>query len=675
MKHRPIGVAVVGVVLMAASGVLVSPGVAASSDSVSNFMALAGSAPATTDTDTGAYSSATMSVEVALAPSNNAELQSELSAVYNVNSPSYEHWLAKGQFNARFAPSASEVAAVDQYLRASGLVIGRSSSPFLINATGSSSRVAAAFRTSLRTFRDPKGVTYFSNASAVQLPTSLARGVLGVIGLDNTAREHSMVERAPSTTPAASGATNGSGTSCEAPYPTRTQLDNAVLHGTSFPFGFGGGPGCNGLTPAQTNSIYGAPNFGARGQGEGVTLAVFELSAYQHSDIKTWTTQFYGPSYTPPLVDENVDGGPLAPVCPAGDTCPPQYNGYAGDIEVDADIETQLALSPAAHEILVYNAPNDYTGQTELDEYVQIAKDDTADVVSSSWSVCEQDASVPYVEAENVVFEAMALQGQSMFGAEGDTGAFSCLRSDGTTGLAVLDPPSQPWVTSVGGTSLESANPDMKAKPSYPTGVESVWNVDNLCNTSASEGGVPGLIWCAATGAGGGGNSMYWGEPSYQQGPGVGIRNKETAYGNGTTQCELATVGTPCRTDPDISANADEYTPYAEYCTANVDTPFSACGFSAAQTPPGWFGIGGTSLSSPLWSGIIADRDSYQGLRSGNVNPLLYSLYRGDPTRFFHDINGHQATNNNGFYPTTKGYDLATGIGTPIMKALIVTTH
>jgi len=46
----------------------------------------------------------------------------------------------------------------------------------------------------------------------------------------------------------------------------------------------------------------------------------------------------------------------------------PQYNGYAGDIEVDADIETQLALSPAAHEILVYNAPNDYTGQTELDE-------------------------------------------------------------------------------------------------------------------------------------------------------------------------------------------------------------------------------------------------------------------------------------------------------------------
>ncbi len=94
---------------------------------------------------------------------------------------------------------------------------------------------------------------------------------------------------------------------------------------------------------------------------------------------------FYGAAYTPPLVDITVDGGPLNPICPAGDTCPPDFNGYAGDIEVDADIEMQLAISPDARHILVYNAPNDFTGQTELDEYTQIANDDIADVVSSSW--------------------------------------------------------------------------------------------------------------------------------------------------------------------------------------------------------------------------------------------------------------------------------------------------
>ena len=36
------------------------------------------------------------------------------------------------------------------------------------------------------------------------------------------------------------------------------------------------------------------------------------------------------------------------------------------------------------------------------------------------------------VQAENVIFEQMALQGQSMFAASGDQGAFDCLRTDGT---------------------------------------------------------------------------------------------------------------------------------------------------------------------------------------------------------------------------------------------------
>ena len=124
---------------------------------------------------------------------------------------------------------------------------------------------------------------------------------------------------------------------------------------------------------------------------------MFELSAYQHSDIATWAHYFYGPAYTPPLVDITVDGGPLRPICPAGDTCPPDFNGYAGDIEVDADIEMQLAISPDARHILVYNAPNDFTGQTELDEYTKIADDDIADVISSSWGVCENDVSAAYV--------------------------------------------------------------------------------------------------------------------------------------------------------------------------------------------------------------------------------------------------------------------------------------
>ena len=670
--HLPVragAVAVLGLAITALTGAFASSAaVAAASSGVPRFVTLGGSLTPTTDHVTGAYSSSRMSVEVALAPRNPAALISMLRGLYTRDSGTYHHWLANGQFDARFSPAAAARAAVDRYLTASGLRVQRASSPFLVLATGSSQRVSAAFRTVLSTYRDPRGVRYFSNSAAVQLPAALAPEVLGVVGLSDTVREHSMIARAQHVRRPA-GKPSGSSPGCETPYVTREQLFNEVNNGVVFPYGYGGGPGCSGLTPSQTNSIYGAPDAGPRGKGAGVSLAVFELSAYTQSDITTWAHTFYGPQYAPPLVNINVDGGPLTTACPSGDTCVP---GYGGDIEVNADIEMQLTIAPDARHILVYDAPNDYTGQTSLDEYAKIANDDSASVVSSSWGVCENDVSAAYVQAENVIFEQMASQGQSMFASAGDDGAFDCLGSDGTTIVNVDDPEAQPWVTSVGGTSLESDNPGTSPEPAYPAGVESVWNVDNLCSSlpaSPALGGQTGFFWCAATGAGGGGSSQYWGRPSYQRGPGV--TSRYTSYGNGTTQCSLAAAGTPCREVPDISANADQYTPYAEYCTGT--DPTSACGsFSGSLTPPGWFGVGGTSLSSPLWSGVIADRDSFQGQRSGNINPLLYLLYNLDPHLYFHDITGiGQSTSNNGLFPTTPGYDEATGIGTPKMAALI----
>jgi subtilase family serine protease len=669
-------VSALALVSMMASGVA-RAAVKTAAESVAELI---GSYRPTTDLDTGAFSSSRMTVEVVLAPSHQAELADLLDRVYDPQDPSYHQWLATGEFYARFAPSDAQVAAVSEYLQGQGLAIERSSSPFLVRASGPSPTVEAAFGTTLHSYRNPKGITYFSNTSALRLPADLAPGVLGVVGVSNTVRLRSHVRVAPT------AVRNGSGTGfadCETAYVTRAELFALFNNNVGFPYGYGGGPGCNGLTPSQTNSLYGAPFFGPATQGAGVNLAVFELSAYQHSDIDTWTGYFYGPFFRAPLVDINVDGGPLHPICPAGDQCPPDINGYAGDIEVDADIEMSLTIAPFARTILVYNAPNDFTGQTELDEYTKIASDNIADVLSSSWGLCENDAGAALVQAENVVFEQMALQGQSAFGAAGDTGAFDCIRSDGTTIVNVDDPPSQPWVTSVGGTSFESDNPGFAPFPRYPAGVETVWNVDNLCNTSANEGGVPGgdsgyplsgFFWCAATGAGGGGSSQFWGRPHYQHGR--GITNRYTTYGNGSTHCALAAPGTPCREVPDVSANADPYTGYAEYCTGSAATPYSVCAqFSGAQTPPGWFAIGGTSLSSPLFSATIGDRDGFWHGRVGNANELFYRLYREDPEHYFHDITGiGQSTNNNGLFPTTPGYDLATGIGTPKMRALITET-
>ena len=458
-------IAVVAVIV--AAGVMAGERAAAAAD---NFSAIPGTARATTDVDMGEFNSSNMTVDVVLAPNNESELSGLLASVYDRQSQSYQRWLGQGEFNLRFAPSSAQVAALTSYLQASGLVVEQSSSPFLLRVSGPSNVVEAAFKTTLRNYRNPRGVTYFSNASAVQLPAFLASGVRGVVGLSNTVRMHPHVRPMKQVAFSESGL-NSSGktpSGCETPYLTVAQLFAYVNNNTVSPYGYGGGPGCSGLTPSQDNSIYGAPNLGAAGKGLGVTLAVFELSAYQRSDIETWAHHFYGHAYTPPLVDITVDGGPLHPICPAGDTCPPDFNGYAGDIEVDADIEMQLAISPDARHILVYNAPNDMTGQTELDQYTKIADDDIADVVTTSWGECENDLSAAYVQAENVIFEQMALQGQSMFAAAGDEGAFDCIRSDGTTVINVDDPSSQPWVTSAGGTSFQSFNPGAEPKSKLP---------------------------------------------------------------------------------------------------------------------------------------------------------------------------------------------------------------
>jgi subtilase family serine protease len=670
--------------LLGLSGAYARATVAAAPAGEPRFVALQDSAGTSTAHPTGTYASARMSVELTLAPRDPARLASALRSAYTQGSSGYHHWLASSQFDASYAPTGSVRAAVTAYLRAAGLTVAGSSSPFLMRALGTSQQVASAFRTSLNSYRGANGASYFANSTAAQLPAGIAPDVLGVVGLTNTVRLRSTVMTPRRTPRAVTGQA-----SCEAGYPTRAELFQELASGrlenSTNSVGYGAGPGCSGLTPSQANALYGAPAVGPRGQGAGVTLGLFELTAYQASDISTWTRRFYGPRYHADLVDITVDGGPLHPVCPAADPCPPDLNGYSGDIEAVGDIETDLTIAPDARRVEVYEAPQDTTGQTTLDAYAAIAEQDTADVVSASWVTCEDDLSAGYVQAENEIFEQMALQGQSMFSGAGDWGPYGCV--DSLTGPFVQDmddPAAQPWVTGTGGTSLESYNPGQNPDPVPPApGTETVWNVDNLCSTQApapDNDNQGGPFWCVAVGAGGGGFRQYWGRPFYQYGPGVTNPAYPDASGmvnsTGIAECEFAPVRTPCREDPDVSADADPSTGFSVYCTGTASLPFSSCAtFTSNELVPGWFEANGTSLSGPLWAAIIADRDSYHGQRSGNINPWVYSLLRTDPGRYFNDITGlgqaQRAATSNGMFPSTPGYDMATGVGSPKMAALI----
>ena len=165
---RAVGLAVMGVAITALTGALASAGSATAAPSGgAGLVAIANSVTPITDAPAGGYSSPAMRVEVALTPRDPAGLSSTLGALYDKNSTSYHQWLAHGQFDARFGPPAATRNAVASFLSGSGLAVESSPSPFLVRATGSSAQVSAAFHTTLSTYRDPRGISYFANSTPV----------------------------------------------------------------------------------------------------------------------------------------------------------------------------------------------------------------------------------------------------------------------------------------------------------------------------------------------------------------------------------------------------------------------------------------------------------------------------------------------------------------------------
>jgi len=522
---------------------------------------------------------APLTFELVLHPNDQAGIDQLIAALYNPQSEQYQQWLPTGEFARRFAPTADQLAAVEDFLTKAGLdVVAGAPGPFLLRAKGSSARVEAAFHTHINNYRAGDGRRYFANATDPMIPANLSGIIDGVVGLENYTRLH----------------TNH----------TRTVSPH-----------YGGGPGGTGLTPSQIAGIYLAnPLYALGDHGAGRTLGVFELSNYTQGDISVYCTQF---SLTcPTLTNINVDGG--------------SGTDHSGAGEVELDIELQIALAPATSGILVYNSPN--SGSGVVDQYAKIAADNLADSISTSWGICEPFSSSGIWDSEFTSFEMMATQGQTIFAASGDAGAFDCLRVSSNGSNQVDDPASNPYMTGVGGTSLGSFDPGTNPNPVYPATGESVWN--NGCTSTS------------CSGAGGGGNSKIWAKPPYQVGPGV-----TQSYSKFSPWCSQP-AGTQCREVPDVSMNANPNTGYAIFCTDSGD---SSCF--------GWVQFGGTSCAAPLWAAIIDLTDSFHS--NNRLGEASFNLYTYDSSNGYH-FEFHDVTSgNNGWFPARANYDLATGIGTP----------
>ncbi len=560
-----------------------------------------------------------LTVEIALQP-NNQKVTALLNHLYTVGDPLYHHWLTSQQYEQEFVPKVDL-----SYFTKRGFSIHPSSdSPFLVNLTGTYGMAESAFGVTINNYRDSHGRPVYSYTSLPHVPYTLAGSVAGVIGLENAWQAH--------------------------PF---NNTPHAMVNGKKP--SYGGGPGGNGLTPNQIRGIYNVSPVYATTSGQGKTLAVFELSEYTHHDISIYESYFGIPSLTPS--DIYVDGGPCDPTLLQGAPC-----SY-GAAEVELDIELQLAVAPKLAGIEVYNGPN--SNQGVIDTYAKIAHDNTADAISTSWGSCEAVTPSSVFTPEYYAFRQMEAQGQSIFAAAGDNGAFDCL--GGYAGapypavagtIQVDDPASDPDMTAVGGTSfLFTYDPAANQHPAYPTGKEYVWNTINACtnNVNAAMGPCP-------YGAGGGGDSRLWAIDGYQWGTGV-----INSYSRKYPFCSQK-VNTYCREVPDISMNADPNSGYVIYCTDAGGGCPSAFGYYI-----GWEQYGGTSTAAPLWAGIAALVDGYHHARQGSFAFKLYATAAKHPT-ILHDIaTGGIFTLNgktydvysNGYFPTTKGYDMATGMGTP----------
>ena len=133
-------------------------------------------------------------------------------------------------------------------------------------------------------------------------------------------------------------------------------------------------------------------------------------------------------------------------------------------------------------------------------------------------------------------------------------------------------------------------------------------------------------------------------------GGGISTYEKEPAY-----QKSVQNIGQ--RTIPDVSMDADP---------ASGVPVFDSYDYGSSGP---WGEVGGTSLAAPMFGGVMAVVNqgriiSGQTTLDGSTQalPAIYKL----PAADFHDV----TTGNNG-YPAGKGYDLVTGIGSPVANNFI----
>jgi len=373
-------------------------------------------------------------------------------------------------------------------------------------------------------------------------------------------------------------------------------------------------------SPQEIQTAYGVSSLLADGfDGKGQTIVIVD--------------SYGSPTIAADLAQFDSDYGLPAPpsfqvIAPIGTVAfdPTSSDMIDWALETTLDVEWAHAMAPGASIVLLTSPVSEVEGTSGMPQFLQLetyALDHhLGQIISQSWGATEntlEDAAGRQVVAQfEALYQRARAEHVTVFAAAGDDGS-SNQEADGVTFYpfpTVGYPASSPWVTAVGGTSLT-------ADTSGNWQSEVVWN---------------------GYGAGGGGVSQLFPQPSWQRG--LPKSDQTMLAGH--------------RGIPDVAYNADPETSILIYASF------------AGLYGPGYYFIGGTSEGSPQWSGIAADFNQVAGRPMGFLNSKLYLLGElGLLALVSHDItSGDNAYNGVPGYSATVGWDLASGWGTPRLAAL-----
>ena len=533
-----------------------------------------------------ANSNAQLGFRVYLGWNNASAAESLARAVSDPRSTSYRHYLTPAQFRQQFAPTANQVAQVQNWLTSQGFtLVYTPQNNHYVSAKGTLAQAQAAFGVNFGMY-NANGATLRSPSADVSIPSSLAGMVSGVVGLDQSAFfvHPNNVKDGPNAAPAP-GFRNSPPLSAYYGELLTGAVGGVAAPGYSFPAGFTDNPDnltsvpwtIKGHTPQDVKGAYRISGY----DGTGQTVAIIDAYASPTilDDANTWSDHRGIPRFG------TTGGGTFTQVVPPGVYNIPENpvqdpQGWYG--EETLDVESVHGMAPNAHVVYVAG-PNNYQ---DLDAAMNhILDNHLAQIVSNSYGFLGENLPPGYIIPFNDTLIQAAAEGIGVYFSSGDFGDETSV-----LGYASTDwPASSPWVTAVGGTSLAV---DQNHNLDFETG----WGVSSYnCKPN-----VPSCTRAAWQAGAGGGFSAIFPQPDYQANYG---RNLAGKTGRGV---------------PDVAALADAQT---GYLVGQTQT-FQSCHGSVTMYDE--YRLGGTSLACPIFAGIMALSDQKANSPHGFANPFFY---------------------------------------------------